>query len=283
MTLIEAIRTFFIGREEVSLQDLYAHMPEAKQHSIRARIYENLGRGFKRVGHGVYVATEGDATCIVVAKDALEAVRELPATSVDALVTDPPYPWLAAHVELHTTTRPRMRWKYEKREIDRELGLELYRVLRDGAHAFFFVPAETATTRPCIENFINTLEACGFVFNKRFIWDRMLLGMGYNGRCQYEGILFMSKGKRKMPCDKAVPDLIQERQAHHCHRVHPNEKPVGLMEKLIRFSTKVGELVLDIFAGSCSTGRAALNLGRNSILVEKDLAMIERALLPGNA
>lgn len=283
MTLIEAIQAYFVGREEVSLQDLYSHLPDAKQHSIRARIYENLGNAFKRVGHGVYVAMEGDATCLVVAKDALEAVRELPPQSVDALITDPPYPWLAAHVELHTTTRPRMRWKYEKREIDRELGLELYRVLRSGAHAFFFVPAETATTRPCIENFIRTLEACGFVFNKRFIWDRAMLGMGYNGRCQYEGILFMSKGKRKMPCDKGVPDLIRERQAHHRHRTHPNEKPVGLMEKLIRFSTRVGELVLDIFAGSCSTGRAALNLGRNAILVEKDLAAIERALLPGNA
>lgn len=283
MTLIQAIRAFFIGREEVSLQDLYSHLPDAKQHSIRARIYENLGKEFKRVGHGIYVARQGDATCVVVAKDALEAVRELPATSVDALVTDPPYPWLAAHVELHSTTRPRMRWGYEKREIDRELGLELYRVLKDGAHAFFFVPAETATTRSKIENFIGTLEACGFVFNKRFIWDRVILGMGYNGRCRYEGILFMSKGKRRMPCDLSVPDLIWERQAHHCHRVHPNEKPIGLLEKLIRFSTQVGEIVLDIFAGSCSTGRAALNLGRNVILVEKDLAMIERALLPGNA
>ena len=30
MTLIEAIREFFKGREEVHLQDLYAHMPQAK-------------------------------------------------------------------------------------------------------------------------------------------------------------------------------------------------------------------------------------------------------------
>lgn len=280
MTLIDAIRTFFQGREEVSLQDLYAHMPEAKQHSIRARIYENLGKEFTRVGHGVYVAKQGNATCVVVAKDALEAVKDLPSQSVDALVTDPPYPWLTQHVELHTTTRPRMRWAYDKKEIDRELGLELYRILKDGAHAFFFVPAETAVTRRHIESFIATLENCGFVFNKRFIWDRVMLGMGYNGRARYEGILFMSKGARRKPLDLSIPDLIVERQAHHCHRVHPNEKPLGLLEKLIRFATKAGELVLDTFAGSCSTGKAAINVGRNAICVEKDVEALERALAP---
>lgn len=280
MTLIDAIRTFFQGREEVSLQDLYAHMPEAKQHSIRARIYENLGKEFVRVGHGVYVARSGDATCVVVAKDAEAAVKDLASESVDALVTDPPYPWLSPHVELHSTTRPRMRWKYEKKEVDRALGLELYRVLKDGAHAFFFVPAETKTTRPHIENFIQTLEKCGFTFNKRFIWDRILLGMGYNGRCRYEGILFMSKGERRKPCDLSIPDVLSERQAHHRHRTHPNEKPLGLLEKLIRFATKAGELVLDVFAGSCSTGKAAIQIGRNAICVEKDEAILERALMP---
>lgn len=280
MTLIDAIRTFFQGREEVSLQDLYAHMPEAKQHSIRARIYENLGKEFTRVGHGVYVAKQGEATCVVVAKDALEAVKDLQSQSVDALVTDPPYPWLTQHVELHSTTRPRMRWAYEKKEIGRELGLELYRILKDGAHAFFFVPAETAITRSHIEGFIKTLEGCGFIFNKRFIWDRVMLGMGYNGRARYEGILFMSKGARRKPLDLSIPDLIVERQAHHCHRVHPNEKPLGLLEKLIRFATKAGELVLDTFAGSCSTGKAAINVGRNAICVEKDVDALERALAP---
>jgi site-specific DNA-methyltransferase (adenine-specific) len=104
--------------------------------------------------------------------------------------------------------------------------------------------------------------------------------MGYNGRARYEGILFMSKGARRKPLDLSIPDLIVERQAHHCHRVHPNEKPLGLLEKLIRFATKAGELVLDTFAGSCSTGKAAINVGRNAICVEKDVDALERALAP---
>jgi site-specific DNA-methyltransferase (adenine-specific) len=279
VTLIDAIQEFFVGKKEVALQDLYAGLPAAKEHSLRARIYENLGKLFKRVGHGVYIAMEGDATCVVVQGDAWEETKKIPSEFVDAVVTDPPYPWLSPHIELHTTTRPRMRWGFEKREIDLELGRELHRILKKGAHAFFFVPAETATTRPKIEGFIRTLESCGFVFNKRFIWDRVLLGMGYNGRCRYEGILFMSKGRRRKPCDLSIPDVIVERQTHHRHRVHPTEKPVGLLSKLIRFATMTGEMVLDIFAGSLSTGRAAIAVGRNALLIEKDPTLLEKALL----
>src|SRR6185437_223370 len=45
-------------------------------------------------------------------------------------------------------------------------------------------------------------------------------------------------------------------------RLHPTQKPVGLMEMLIRDFTEHGETVLDCFAGSGSTGVAAVGLGR---------------------
>lgn len=271
MTILEAVRALLVDGPK-ALQAIYKALPDVKEHSIRARIYENLGRHFRRIEKGIYVAVQDNAACVVIAADAWDSVKLIPNQSIDALITDPPYPWLESHVEQHSTTRPRMHWDFEKREIDLELGYELYRVLRDGAHAFFFVPAETAVTRPSIENFIKTLKKCGFVFNKRFIWDRVLLGMGYNGRCRYEGILFMSRGARRMPLDAAIPDLLVERQPHHATRIHPTEKPVGLLEKLIRFSTQVGETVLDCFAGSMSTGVAALKLGRNSLMIEKGYA-----------
>lgn len=49
-------------------------------------------------------------------------------------------------------------------------------------------------------------------------------------------------------------------------RVHPNEKPVGLLKKLLLKSP--GITVLDPFAGSGTTGRAAKDLGRKSTLIE---------------
>lgn len=280
MTLLEAIREFFQRQPgPAHVQDLYAALPDAKRHSLRSQIYKNLGKAFQRVAKGVYVAVDREATCVVVEGDAWEQVQSIPSQSVDALLTDPPYPWLSEILDIHTVTRRRMRWGFEKREVDRDLGLELYRVLKEGAHAFFFVPAETAVTRPHINRFIQLLEGCGFVFNKRFIWDRLRMGMGYNGRCRYEGILFMSRGQRRMPCDFSVCDVLPVKAVDRRVRLHPTAKPVGLLERLVAFSTQAGELVLDCFAGGLSTGRAALNLGRNAILIEKSAAILEKALV----
>lgn len=51
---------------------------------------------------------------------------------------------------------------------------------------------------------------------------------------------------------------------------HPTQKPVDLCEYLIRTYTNYGDTVLDNCAGSGTTGVAAENIGRNSIMIEKD-------------
>ena len=51
---------------------------------------------------------------------------------------------------------------------------------------------------------------------------------------------------------------------------HPCPKPIALMEKLIRDFTDPGDLILDPFAGSGTTGVAAIRLGRRFIGWEKD-------------
>lgn len=52
--------------------------------------------------------------------------------------------------------------------------------------------------------------------------------------------------------------------------IHPTQKPVALMEYLIRTYTNEGEMVLDNCMGSGTTGVACLNTGRNFIGMEKD-------------
>lgn len=51
-------------------------------------------------------------------------------------------------------------------------------------------------------------------------------------------------------------------------KIHPCEKPARLIEVLISMSSNEGDLVVDFFAGSGSTGLAAKNLNRSSLLFE---------------
>ena len=53
-------------------------------------------------------------------------------------------------------------------------------------------------------------------------------------------------------------------------RVHPTQKPLALMESLIRDFTDPGELVLDPFAGSGTTGVACRRMGRRFVGWERD-------------
>jgi site-specific DNA-methyltransferase (adenine-specific) len=56
----------------------------------------------------------------------------------------------------------------------------------------------------------------------------------------------------------------------HYSRIHPTQKPVRLLERLLALVTKEGDLVLDPFAGSGSTAIACVNTGRRFIGVEID-------------
>jgi len=53
--------------------------------------------------------------------------------------------------------------------------------------------------------------------------------------------------------------------------LHPTQKPVELFEYLIKTYTNEGETVLDNCAGSGTAAVAALNTGRNAILIERDM------------
>jgi site-specific DNA-methyltransferase (adenine-specific) len=63
----------------------------------------------------------------------------------------------------------------------------------------------------------------------------------------------------------------------HGRAVHPTEKPPGILEPLIRYSTKPGDTILDPFAGSGSSGVTAKALGRKAVLIEADEAYAEIA------
>jgi DNA modification methylase len=65
--------------------------------------------------------------------------------------------------------------------------------------------------------------------------------------------------------------------AERTKNVHPTQKPVALMEYLIRTYTNEGETVLDNCMGSGTTGVACVNTGRNFIGIEQDAVYFEIA------
>ncbi|MYB50243.1 MAG: site-specific DNA-methyltransferase [Dehalococcoidia bacterium] len=55
---------------------------------------------------------------------------------------------------------------------------------------------------------------------------------------------------------------------------YPTQKPLGIVERIVRVHSNPGDLVLDFFAGSGTTGEAAAKLGRGFILVDNNAEAI---------
>jgi DNA modification methylase len=64
--------------------------------------------------------------------------------------------------------------------------------------------------------------------------------------------------------------IIQVSNASKKGLIHPTQKPVALMEYLIRTYSNEGDVVMDNCFGSCTTGIACLNTGRKFIGIERD-------------
>jgi site-specific DNA-methyltransferase (adenine-specific) len=73
-------------------------------------------------------------------------------------------------------------------------------------------------------------------------------------------------------------DVWQFSHVHYCsaeRRDHPTQKPEALMERMIRASSNVGDMVMDPFVGSGTTCRVASILGRRWIGIDANPSYIE--------
>ena len=76
--------------------------------------------------------------------------------------------------------------------------------------------------------------------------------------------------KNKEFTHKFPSNILTFSNANQKGKLHPTQKPVALLEYLIKTYTQEGETVLDFTFGSCSTGVAALNTNRRFIGVEME-------------
>jgi site-specific DNA-methyltransferase (adenine-specific) len=191
--------------------------------------------------------------------DAVAFLRTLPSESVDLLFTDPAYESLEKHRAIGTTTRLKVSqgssnpWfgVFPNARFG-ELFEEVYRVLKRDTHFYLMCDQETAFVAKPIA------EQAGFKFWKPIVWDKKSIGMGYHYRARYEFVLFFEKGKRRL-ADLGIADVLE---VPRVRGGYPAEKPAALSQIFIGQSSVQGDLVVDPFMGSGSSGVAALTLGR---------------------
>lgn len=205
-------------------------------------------------------------------EDALSLLSRLPNSSIDLILTDPPY-----NIALNSTGNIKLTngktinndiadWdKYSinpldyikdfKRVISPKGNIFIftsYSLLGKWHEAFdkefktfqLFVWHKTTPTESVYKNsFLNSCELVVCLWNKHHTWN--FLG-------QKEMHNFFECPSCRYPEKISSPN-------------HPTQKPLALIEHLIRIASNPNEIVLDPFMGVGSTGEAALNLNRRFI------------------
>ena len=217
--------------------------------------------------------------------DCLERMKEIPDGSVDLILADPPYGTTACKWDSVIPFEPM--WE------------QLNRIIKPNGAIVLFgsEPFSSALRMSNIKQ-----------YKYDWVWDKKKSGNIFLAKHQpmktFENILIFSKEKHHYfpimkPREKikksknygtgeaiggnrAAEDkvytykekypiaILEFSNASQKGKVHPTQKPVALMEYLIKTYTNEGETVLDFTMGSGTTGVACKNLGRNFIGIEKD-------------
>lgn len=117
-------------------------------------------------------------------------------------------------------------------------------------------------------------------FFQAVVWDKSARGngMGWRYRRNYEFVMVSHKRGGKLRWNEgrgAVPNVIRFRPT--TNENHPTEKPVEMVEWFIRNHTYEGDLVVDCFGGSGTTGVAAKKLNRPYILCDMEAQHVATA------
>lgn len=189
--------------------------------------------------------------------DCLEGIKELADGSVDVVITDPPYSTPVI------TSFGRKKFKNladlsVQEFYFKAIKKELERVLKPDGRVFFF----------CDDKFYPILYSVFYEWLNLglIVWDKGKIGMGRPIRKQHELIFYANQGSaefQKFGEITHIPSVLKVK--HDTNKIHGAQKPVELIEHLINGFSKEGDLIIDLFGGSGSTGKACQNINRNFV------------------
>ena len=223
--------------------------------------------------------------------DCLEVMKTIPSGSIDAIITDPPYGTTACKWD--SVIDFDLMWEQLNRIIKPNGAIVLFgsepfsSLLRCGNLKGFkydwiwqktrFTGNLNAKRMPLKAHEIVSVFNCkGYYFpqktqapehlidkRKTINNSKVKAGGGFNGSKEYINIRTKDNGTR-------YPTTIQKFKNPNNKSLHPTQKPIELMEYLIKTYTNENETVLDFTMGSGSTGVACKNTNRNFIGIEMD-------------
>lgn len=225
-------------------------------------------------------------------EDCLVGLKQITTESIDLVVTDMPYKICAGGCSPHggnpkgILKREREYVADDSADVVRAGKLfkhndiypsewlpDVYRVLKQSTHCYIMVNARN------LKDLQVEAEKVGFIFQQLLVWKKDNCVMNKYYMNQLEFILMLRKGAAKNVNDMGIsnclscPNIIGKGEQHY-----PTQKPVALMEVLIRQSSNEGDIVLDPFAGSGSTLIAAKRLNRRYIGFEIDKQYYDMAV-----
>ena len=177
-----------------------------------------------------------------------------PSQTIDFVLTDPPY-------LVDYQPRDGRRCTGDDTNIWlRPVFQELYRLLKPDALCATFYGW------PDADEFMAAWKGSGFQPVSHLIWRKDHCSRAGYTRSFHEVGYLLAKGRPPKP-QNPPPDVLPWKYTGN--RNHTNEKPVIALAPLIKAYTQPGDIILDPFAGSGTTGLAAKMTNRRYILIEK--------------
>lgn len=185
----------------------------------------------------------------------------------DMLLTDPPY-----NVDYVGKTAEALKIKNDNMddnqfyEFLRKVFENMYIVTKEGASIYVF-HADTEGI-----NFRKAFKDAGFKLAECLIWKKDCFVMGRQDyQWQHEPVLYgWKEGKAHYFINDRTQSTILEFDRPKQSTLHPTMKPIDLIAKLIKNSSKENDIILDLFGGSGSTIIAAEQLNRCCYTMELD-------------